>query len=640
MTTMRTAGVLTPSREVAHHFELLGWTTGIGSVDEVDVRIGNREALVSPAIVDGAPEGAFGWRAEPERPVPSGTHPIAVSSPPGAELTTASVTVGRRPGEEPLWIGELEAPTPLKDSPGNVVMVVGWALLDSRAPSLVEVMVEGGGTVRARTRLPRPDAAEVFGDFGEAAISGFEARVPVELPPGQDRQVTLRVRYRTAGVGEWISPATTFTLSNPPADPDDAALSEELGAHTRRTLARVSVPTDPRHLLIFTHSLALGGGQLWLQELLGRLVRDHDWQATLVTETDGPLRADCEELGVGVHLTTHYRNSSVPQYEGHVGELARLAKCSGAGVALINTLGGFPAADAAIRAGIPTAWVIHESFSLPDFAYQNWGPHTPPAAVWSSWESALAETDMLLFVADATREMFLPYSKPERCRTVRYGTPMAKFGGRTRAETRWQARQFLKLEPEDTLLVNIGVVESRKGQGPLIAAMEPVRRAYPNARLSIVGYHASPYGKALAETIERDGLGDWVDLVPIQRDPTPWLHAADVFVNSSDIESLPRSILEAVCCGIPVAATDVFGAREMITDGESGWLFETGDVDAITAALLRVLDTPAQRRQDMAQAAYRKLADWLPPAGYAREYSDILSELAAKGEHCDRGSHQ
>lgn len=640
MTTMRTAGVLPPSAEVAHHFELLGWTTGVGDLAEVDVRIAGRSARLSPAIVDGAPEGAFGWRAEPAGLVPNGTHDVVVASPPGAELTSATVTVGRRPGEEPLWVGELEAPTPVKDSPGNVVMVVGWALLDSRAPSLVEVLVEGGGTVRARTRLPRPDAAEVFPGFAEAAISGFEARVPVELPPGQDREVTLRIRYRTAGVGEWISPATTFTLSNPPADPDDAALSEELAAQTRRALARVSVPTDPRHVLIFTHSLTLGGGQLWLQELLGRLVRDHGWQATLVTETDGPLRADCAELGVPVHLTTHYRNSSVPHYEGHVGELARLAKCSGAGVALVNTLGGFPAADAAIRAGLPTGWVIHESFSLPDFAYQNWGPHTPPAAVWSRWESTLAETDRLLFVADATREMFLPYSKPERCQTVRYGTPMAKFGGRTRAETRWQARQFLKLRPEDTLLVNIGVVESRKGTGPLISAMEPVRRRYPNAKLSIVGFHESPYGKALAETVERDELADWVDLVPVQRDPTPWLHAADVFVNSSDIESLPRSILEAVCCGIPVAATDVFGAREMITDGETGWLFEPNDVDALTAGLLRVLDTPAQRRGEMAQAAYRKLADWLPPSGYARDYSDILTELATSGGRATRGGQK
>jgi glycosyltransferase involved in cell wall biosynthesis len=335
-----------------------------------------------------------------------------------------------------------------------------------------------------------------------------------------------------------------------------------------------------------------------------------------------------------VHVSTHYRNSTVPNYEGHVGELARFAKCSGAGVALCNTLGAFVAADAAKRAGMPTAWVIHESFSLPDFAHQNWGPFVPPPAVWTRWHSTLAEVDKLLFVADATREIFLPYSKPERCRTVRYGTPMWKFRGRTRPEARRQARAMFGYAPDELVLVNIGVAESRKGQAPLISAMERIHERYPKARLSIVGWHPSEYGLALEASVKRAGLDEVIRLVPVQRDPIPWLQAADVFVNSSDIESLPRSILEAVCCGVPVAATDVFGAREMIIDGETGWLFETNDVDALTAALLRVLETTPARRREIAQAAHRLLADWLDPAGYAREYSQILSELADHRGSC------
>ncbi|WP_232376462.1 glycosyltransferase family 4 protein [Amycolatopsis aidingensis] len=632
VTAMCTAGVLPLPQEVGHHFAARGWITGVTGLGEFSVRIGDVPAVLVPDHLTEAPEGAIGWRAEPTRPVPKGTHELLVLGPDGAELTSTPVTVRQRPGEAPMWLGELESPKTDRKAPGNVVFVCGWALLDSRAPSIVEVIVDGGRPVRARTRLPRPDAAAELPEFPDAAVAGFEARVPVNLPPGQDRELTVRVRYYTAGAGEWISPARRFTLSNPVPDADDAALSAELAENTERALARVQVRTDPRHLLVLTHSLGLGGGQLWLQELLGRLVRDHGWTITLATEMDGPLRTDCEELGIPVHLTTHYRNSSVPYYEGHVAELAYLAKCSGASVALINTLGGFPAADAAQRAGLPTAWVIHESFSLPDFAYQNWGPHTPPRAVWQRWERTISNTDKLLFVADATREMFLPYSTPERCRTVRYGTPMVKYGGRTRAETRWQARHTLGIDPEDIVLLNVGVVESRKGQGPLISAMEKVRRSHPSARLIIVGQHASPYGLALAETVERTGIEDWVQLVPVQRDPTPWLQAADIFVNSSDIESLPRSILEAVCCGIPVVAADVFGSREMVIDGETGWLFETNDVDALTVALLRALDTTAARRQEMANNAYRHLADWLQPSGYAREYSEILTELANGGE--------
>ncbi|MEU9686018.1 glycosyltransferase family 4 protein [Amycolatopsis japonica] len=628
MTSLHTAGILTPDRPVGHLFELRGWTTGISRIDEMSVTIADVKADLSPESCPGAPEGTFGWRAVPASAVPAGTQEIVVTGPDERVLNRATVHVGTLPGEEPLWLGELKTPKQDKVAEGQVVHVTGWALLQGRAPSLIEIMVEGGGTVRARTRLPCKDVPEEFPGFDDAAVSGFEARVPVDLPYGEERTLSLRVRYRTDGVGEVVSAKRTFTLRNPAADLDDAERAAELAEDTARAMARVNIPTDPKHVLVFTHSLSVGGGQLWLQELLSRMVTDHGWQVSLVSETDGPLRADCHELGIPVHVTTHYRNQTVPAYEGHVAELARFAKCSGAGVALVNTLGGFVGADAAKRAGMPTAWVIHESFSLPAFAYQNWGPAKPPAAVWRRWESTLAEVDKLLFVADATREMFLPYSKPERCRTVRYGTPMHKFGGRTRSETRQQARDMLGYSPDDIVLVNIGIAESRKGQAPLISAMERIHKIHPEAKLSIVGLHPSPYGLAMEESVERAGLERSVSLVPIQPDPLRWLQAADIFVNNSDIESLPRSILEAVSCGVPVAATDVFGAREMIVDGETGWLFETNDVDALTAALLRALGTSATRRREMAKAAHEKLLPWLDPAGYAREYSEILTELS------------
>jgi D-inositol-3-phosphate glycosyltransferase len=630
MTAVRTAGVLPPGRPVGHHFELCGWAMGVTSVAELSVSISGMDATLTASPCPGQPAGALGWRARPATAVPTGTHIVIVKDDRGAELTTCPVRVGTLPGEPPLWLGELESPVPERVQSGHVVFVCGWALLNGRAPALVEVSVEGAGTVRARTRLPRKDVPEVFPGFDDGAISGFEARVPIDLPPGRERTLSVRVRYRTEGFGEWTSPKRIFTLRNALAEPEDAELADELAADTARAMARVQARTDPRHVLVLTHSLALGGGQLWLHELLSRLITEHGWRASLVSETDGPLRVDCRELGIPVHVTTHYRNATVPWYEGHVAELARFARCSGAGVALINTLGAFVAADAAKRAGLPTAWVIHESFSLPDFAHQNWGPDVPPPAVWKRWHSTLAEVDRLLFVADATRELFLPYSKPERCQTVRYGTPMWTLGGRTPAQARRIARTERGYGPDDVVLVNIGVAEARKGQGPLLSAMERIHARHPRARLAIVGLHPSPYGLALADTVKRAGLEDVVRLVDIQRDPTPWLHAADLFVNASDIESLPRSILEAVCCGVPVAASDVFGAREMITDGETGWLFETNDVDALSAALLRALETPVERRREMARAAHTALAGWLDPAGYAREYSKILSELAGE----------
>src|SRR5262249_31610842 len=151
---------------------------------------------------------------------------------------------------------------------------------------------------------------------------------------------------------------------------------------------------------------------------------------------------------------------------------------------------------------------------------------------------------------------------------------------------------------------------------------------HPNAYLVIVGLHGSPYCVQLQGWVDRHGLGERVRLVPIVRDPLPWFGIADLFVNCSDIESLPRTILEAMARRVAVLAADVFGARALVTDGDTGWLFRPNDLGALTAALLRALSTPADRRAAMTDRAYERVRPFLDPAGYAAEFAKILGGLA------------
>ncbi|WP_240687125.1 glycosyltransferase family 4 protein [Amycolatopsis suaedae] len=600
--------------------------SGVSGLDQVTVHIAGREALLAPAPAD----HGIGWAATTAAPVATGTHPVELHGP-GGRVALAHCTVGRFEEDEPLVLFELDHPHPEADIADDVLAISGWALMDGYAPSTVEILVDGAPPTAARLRIPRGDVAGALPDFTEAGTSGFEARLALDVPPGSEHRVALRVRLRHHQLGEWTSPTRYCVIRPPSRDTDDERLAGELRDRCGRMLARVGARTAPRHALVFAHSLRLGGGQLWLQELLTGLVKQHGWAATVVTPLDGPLRQDCADLGIPVHLTQPYAVDSVAGYEGQVAELALLAKSTGAGVALVNTLSAFPGVDAARRAGLPVAWAVHESFPLSTFAYETWRDGVDPT-VRARWEELLGQTEQLLFVADATSDMFGRYAPAHRRRTVRYGTPFVRFDGRTSGKVRHDARQRLGL-PDDALIVlNVGIMEPRKGQAGLIAAMDRVRRHYPDVLLTVVGHHPSPYGLATSDLVSRMKLGNWVNLVEVQRDPTPYFQAADLFVNSSDVESLPRSILEAVCVGLPVVASDVFGAREMISDGRSGWLFEPNDIDALTVALLRALETPARQRAEIAQAAYADLAGWLDPAGYAAEYSEVLSSLTRGGE--------
>ncbi len=86
-------------------------------------------------------------------------------------------------------------------------------------------------------------------------------------------------------------------------------------------------------------------------------------------------------------------------------------------------------------------------------------------------------------------------------------------------------------------------------------------------------------------------------------DVRPAYLAADLLVCASDIESLPRSVLEAMALELPVLGTDVFGVPEVVRDGETGWLCVQRDTGALADTLARALATPPAERARLAAAA-------------------------------------
>jgi glycosyltransferase involved in cell wall biosynthesis len=74
-----------------------------------------------------------------------------------------------------------------------------------------------------------------------------------------------------------------------------------------------------------------------------------------------------------------------------------------------------------------------------------------------------------------------------------------------------------------------------------------------------------------------------------QSDLREYYEAMDVFALSSLREGLPNVLLEALALEVPVVSTAVAGVPRLIQDGDNGLLVPPGDLDALTAALARVL---------------------------------------------------
>lgn len=148
-----------------------------------------------------------------------------------------------------------------------------------------------------------------------------------------------------------------------------------------------------------------------------------------------------------------------------------------------------------------------------------------------------------------------------------------------------------------------------------------------NARLAMVGDGSE---RTNVEHRARC-LGVYDQCVFVGKQPkiVDYLSAADVLLLPSEQESFGLAALEAMACEVPVIASRVGGLPEVVTDGETGFLSEVGDVDKMAADAAKLLTDETlrramgQRARESAVARYR--TDIVIPQ-YIAFYERVLSQ--------------
>lgn len=153
-------------------------------------------------------------------------------------------------------------------------------------------------------------------------------------------------------------------------------------------------------------------------------------------------------------------------------------------------------------------------------------------------------------------------------------------------------------------LVNVALHVEVKALDVLLRAFASALERHPELRLQLIG--DGPLTPELRELAARLGLGDRVNFAGRAAPPeiAAALRDSDVFAISSLSENMPLAVLEALCCGLPVAGTDVGGIPEAV--GEDGALVPAGDPEALAGAIEQVVDGSA--RFDRAEIARRAAA--------------------------------
>jgi len=513
-------------------------------------------------------------------------------------------------------LGVIDEPRPAATVSRGLLRVQGWARATRSPASSVRVRANGVDLGRARIGLARPDVAAVDG-HPFAPVCGFELHADLaglSLDPGG---VELTAEVACVD-GTTATLRSSFDLDGrDPATPTDAA-----------DLKVPAAREGPLRLLVVTHDLGYGGAQLWLHELLVGARAGEAFDCTVVAMRGGPLAERLEALGIDVHVTTVPPVDDARAYEGRLAELGAWLEGREPTAALVNTFRAFAGADVAERLGIPVVWAIHESW--PESVI--WSFDHPGVAVDPKVRGiaarALRGARAVVFESAATRDLYADRAA-ERSIVIPYGVDVGGLGDFAATTGRDEARAALGLAPEGRILTVMGTIEPRKAQCMIVTAFALLADRHRAASLVLIGDVRTEYSDALLDLVARSGLDGRVRVEAVTDDAATWYRASDVLVCGSDVESLPRSVLEAMAMGIPVVATRVFGLAELLDDGVTGMLFEDRDLTAMLAALDRALSSSDEELRALGTRGRDLVRAHNDAEGYARDVLALLRGLSA-----------
>jgi N-acetyl-alpha-D-glucosaminyl L-malate synthase BshA len=183
--------------------------------------------------------------------------------------------------------------------------------------------------------------------------------------------------------------------------------------------------------------------------------------------------------------------------------------------------------------------------------------------------------------------------------------------------------------PDEAILMHLSNFRPVKRLVDVIKIFARVAREMP-AQLILIGDGPD---RSAAEWLAHDlGIQSRVHFLGKQDRVNDILPLADIFLMPSELESFGLAALEAMACKVPSIATRVGGVPELIDDGETGLLYNVGDVEGMAEGALSLLSDPARltaMREASRHTAQKRFCSSLVVPQYVSYYEKVLGKQGA-----------
>ncbi|MHB9031999.1 MAG: glycosyltransferase family 4 protein [Anaerolineae bacterium] len=338
------------------------------------------------------------------------------------------------------------------------------------------------------------------------------------------------------------------------------------------------------NILYLDHAPVYGGAEVMLLNLLRHMPAEC-WHVQVATPTGTPFYSALQQSGIGTVAFTYGRLQHAGllmpfHLAAAAARLARVIRKHDIRLVHSNTVRTHIVGSmAALLTRTPLVWTLHDNtFPLPLVQLLAGAPKG------------------VICVSRWLRDLYAPRGLGAKAAVIYNGLdpdqPLA---------VKDNLRAELGIPPDAPFLVNVGRLVRGKAPHLFIEAAQHVYADHPEAYFALVGGADQPeagrpidsYPVELDQAAAASNLGSHLLITGHRGDVSRFYASADALVYcASQPEGLPNVILEAMQYGLPVAATNIGGAAELVQDGDNGLLVPPGDSAALAQAMLRTITDP------------------------------------------------
>ena len=232
-----------------------------------------------------------------------------------------------------------------------------------------------------------------------------------------------------------------------------------------------------------------------------------------------------------------------------------------------------------------------------------------------------------IFVSDLVRKKWLEFNEIDAAKSFYipncvWEERVKKISQNSKSNTK------KKLFENDNQFIAIctGEVKYRKGQDLIIENLKLICDLIPNFKLLILGRQNQAFIKELKSVLKNMDLEKRVEFILHQPNAIEYIYAADVLLQPSRSEALPRTILEAMALKTPIVASDVDGIPELVDNNGSAILFSLSNIDKMIEGINTIYSNHSFRNQ-ITENAHKRYWNNFSRENHIQNYSEFIKQI-------------